>query len=105
MEKGRKSTFSELTEFIAMKGQATTFGLDCLPNIKKEERVATERPLRHTNLPISHPKSTLMLTSSLYEPIQPWPTQKNLQVFSRWAFSKQMLGVYEKVGRGTLRIC
>ena len=56
MEKGRKSTFSELTEFIAMKGQATTFGLDCLPNIKKEERVATERPLRHTNLPISHPK-------------------------------------------------
>ena len=80
MEKGRKSTFSELTEFIAMKGQATTFGLDCLPNIKKEERVATERSLRHTNLPISHPNSTLMLTSSSTKPMQPRPTRKLVSV-------------------------
>ena len=73
--KGTPTNLSELTEFIAMKGQATTFGLDYLPNIKKEERVATERPLRHTNLPISHPKSTLVLTSSSSEPIQPRPCQ------------------------------
>ena len=38
MEKGRKPTFSELTEFIAMKGQVTNFGLDYLTNIKKEDK-------------------------------------------------------------------
>ena len=37
MEKGRRPTFSELAEFIATKGQATTFGIDYLPNIEKEE--------------------------------------------------------------------
>ena len=33
---------SELTEFIATKGQATTFCIDYLPNVRTEEIVATE---------------------------------------------------------------